>query len=183
MRLPPRLVIGTSNLGKFADWEALLRPLNVVALPVPSLEEVRETESDLMQNASRKALLAARATGLPAIADDIGLFIAALDGAPGAMLKRWAMGLGGWPQALDRAAALAGSTATYRCAVSLAQPDGTSVQALGEVRGVLVAARGTGPGLEPCFLPNGAQGVLSQRVLDERALHHRVRALDRLLGA
>ncbi|NCG20280.1 MAG: hypothetical protein GWP91_14825 [Rhodobacterales bacterium] len=78
---------------------------------------------------------------------------------------------------------MAGSAATYRCAVSLAQPYGTSVQALGEVRGVLVAARGTGPGLEPCFLPNGAQDVLSQRVLDERALHHRVRALDRLLGA
>ena len=99
------------------------------------------------------------------------------------MLKRWAMGLGGWPQALDRAAALAGSAATYRCAVSLAQPYGTSVQALGEVRGVLVAARGTGPCLEPCFLPNGAQDVLSQRVLDEWALHHRLRALDRLLGA
>lgn len=181
MLLPAVIVIGTANRGKFTDWEALLTPQHVTAMFVSSMPEVPETEADLVENARRKAVAAAMSTGVPAVADDIGVFIHALGGGPGAMLKRWAVGLGGWRQAQVRASELAGSEAVYRCAVSLAFPDGTSTEALGEVRGHLIAAATTGPGLEPCFLPDGAQGVLSNLGADEQTFHHRLRALHELM--
>jgi XTP/dITP diphosphohydrolase len=181
--LPAQVVVATTNPGKFADWRALLEPLGVLALRAEALAEVEESETELLENARRKAVSAALGSAQPAIADDIGLAIEALGGQPGALLKRWAMARGGWSAAQRFVGRYASSPAIYRCAVALAQPDGASVQVLGSVEGVIVRARGEGPGLEPCFLPIGASAVLGARRAEEAHFHHRARALALLRDA
>ncbi len=181
MSLPRRLLLATTNPGKLGEWRALLGPLGVevVAMEGPQAEE---GSTSVVENARLKATHAAHGTAV--LADDVGLAIDALHGEPGPELKRWALGrFGSWGAAQEHCAALAGSGATYACGLALVLPDGTVHTALGEVRGSLVAARGSGPGLEPCFLPDGSLDVLSQLSDDARGrLHHRHRALSALLN-
>ena len=179
MRLPPELVIATTNPGKFQDWQALLAPLGVRAIRPSDLPELLESETDLEENAHRKAVAAVRRLASPVIADDMGVQIERLGGGPGALLKRWAMSLGGWQAAQRFAGTLEGSRALYCCAVCLALSPERTVTTLGVVAGEIVRPRGTGPGLEPCFLPDGAPAVLSEPTA-AHDLHPRAQALTLL---
>lgn len=179
MLLPERLVIATGNPGKLEDWRQLLEPrgVEIVAADLP---DVDETEPTYAGNARLKVRSAVAHTGLPALGDDTGVEVEALDGAPGLFTKRWAMEQGGWAAArtvlVERAR---GSRAVYFCAVALAWPDGRLVEALGTVRCVVAEAQGDGAGLEPCLVPVGEERPLSE--LAGEPVHHRQVALRRLL--
>ncbi len=182
MNLPSRLVLATGNAGKRLEWERLLEGSGVelVHLDLPSPPE---TGATCRENAELKALAAHRASGLPALADDVGLEVEALDGAPGVALRPWAEALGGWPAARAELARVTGSAATYVCGVALAEAGGVvSVEA--RTPGRIVAERGDGPGTEPCFVPEGETRTLAELPEEERRrVHHRAAALAALLRA
>jgi XTP/dITP diphosphohydrolase len=136
---PDRVVLATANRGKVAELRDLLAEVGSAAV-LRDLPEPVEDAPDYAGNASIKARAAAAATGLPALGDDVGLEVEALDGEPGLRTRRWAEGLGGWGAAQEALRRVAGSRATFCCALALCLPDGTSVAALGVVRGFVVAA-------------------------------------------
>lgn len=179
MRLPPRLVLATGNREKRAEWRARLPGIEVVDARLPSPVE---DAADYVGNARIKAVAASRATGLPALGDDVGLEVDAMGGRPGLETRRWAESLGGWGPARAALARVAGSSATYACGLALAWPDGRVIEALGAVRGTITAPRGDGPGLEPCFVPDGEARTLAE-LGAAHPRHHRSIALRALLGA
>jgi XTP/dITP diphosphohydrolase len=162
-----KLVFATRNRGKLTELRQLLADLegevtiaSALDLDLPDVVEDRDTFAG---NASKKALEVSRATGLPALADDSGLEVDALGGAPGVRSARYA-GEGAGDQAnLDKLlAALAGvpperRTARFRCAAVLVDPEGGEWNAEAAWEGrVLDAPRGTGGfGYDPVFLPDG----------------------------
>lgn len=176
-----RVRVATTNAGKLREWTELLSELGWVAVPVGELEGCAETGATVIENARDKALAAAGAGWV--LADDVALEIEALGGDPGLRLRRWAEELGGWEAARRFAVGEAlGSPAVYRCGVALIDPDGAVVCAEGVVDGVVVDGHADGAGLEPCFLPLGAEHALAELVGAERARwHHRVRAWRALL--
>src|SRR5215475_12143383 len=145
-----RLLVATRNAGKLREVRDRVRGLEVVSLDdVPPIPEVEETEDTLEGNARLKALAAARASGLWSVADDSGLFVDALGGAPGVRSARYAPG-----SDADRVQALLGAMegvpdgqrgAAFRCVLALASPREEVRTVEGECRGlVLRAPRGTG---------------------------------------
>jgi XTP/dITP diphosphohydrolase len=175
---PPTVVLATGNPDKVAEWR-LLAP-EVGWTVVPGLPSPDETGSTVVENAVIKARAAFLATGLPALGDDVGLWVEAWSGAPGLDLKPWAESLGGWVAARAALAEVAGSPATYRCGVALCGPTGL-LTAEGVAHGHVAPADGDGPGVEPCFVPGGQQRSLASLAPDlRRSLHHRVRALQAL---
>jgi XTP/dITP diphosphohydrolase len=174
-------VLATGNAGKRREWERLLegRGVELLHLDLPSPTEDGVTCRD---NAVLKAVAAHRATGLPALADDVGLEVEALGGAPGTELRPWAEGLGGWPAARRALAEVAGSPATYVCGLALADAGGVhAVEA--RTPGRVVAPRGEGPGVEACFVPHGDDRTLAELPWEDRVkVHHRAVALASLLG-
>lgn len=179
--LPPRLLLATGNPAKVAEWRRLLagRVELVVRDDLPSPVEDGAT---CAENALVKARAAHAATGLPTLADDVGLWVDAMDGRPGLELRRWADELGGWPAARAALAEVAGSPATYVCGVALV--DGATERWIeARTAGTIAAPRGEGPGVEACFVAHGATGTLPELSADERAaVHHRHRALRALTG-
>jgi XTP/dITP diphosphohydrolase len=174
--IPPRLVLATGNAEKRAEWARRLPGIELVPFDGPS---PAEDADDYVGNAVFKARAAA--TALPALGDDVGLEVDALGGRPGLETRRWADSLGGWDAARTELARVAGSGATYACGLALAWPDGRVETALGRVRGTIVAARGDGPGLEPCFVPDGETRTLAE-LGESSPLHHRSLALRSLCG-
>lgn len=174
MNLPRRLALATGNADKRAEWARRLPGIELVEVDLPSPVE---DAADYVGNALIKARAAAAATGLPALGDDVGLEVDALGGRPGLETRRWAEALGGWVAA--RSALPVGSGATYACGLALAWPDGTVQTALGTVRGLIVPARGEGPGFEPCFVPEGDARTLAELGPSDPS-HHRSRALTGL---
>ena len=183
MTLPQRLVLATGNPGKAAEWRALLAPLGVEIIDPGDLPSPEEDALTSAGNALLKARAAASATGLPALADDVGVEVAALSGAPGLHTRRWAEDLGGWEAARRRLLDDApGSEATYHCGVALAWPDGRCVAATAAMVGRIGPVGSEGPALEPVFWPDGAPRPTSELQGEERwRWHHRSRALDMLL--
>jgi XTP/dITP diphosphohydrolase len=183
-----RLLVATRNPGKLREVQARVRVLDVLSLDdVPPMPEVAETEDTLEGNAGLKALAAARGTGLWSVADDSGLFVDALGGAPGVWSARYAPGTDA-----DRVRALLGQMepvvdgargAAFRCVLALASPDGAVRFARGECRGtILRGPRGSGGfGYDPLFLLPELGRTMAELTLEEKGrISHRARALDAL---
>ena len=189
-RLPPRLVLATGNAGKLRELSALLAPWRVEVLPQSEFTSVAVEETGLtfVENAILKARHAAAASGLPAIADDSGLEVDVLDGAPGVRSARYAgEGAGDEANNARLLEALAdvpddARTARYRCAmVFLRHPDDPAPlvrQSAWEGR-IVRAPRGTGGfGYDPLFLVAGDVRTAAEYTAEEKnRVSHRGRAL------
>ena len=193
-RLPPgsKLVIATHNPGKLREIADLVRPLGVGATSAGELglPEPEEDAPDFAGNAALKALAAARASGLPALADDSGFCAAALGGAPGVVSARWAGPGKDFAAAMERVwREIAGNPdrrAWFVCALCLAWPDGRTATYLGRVEGTMVwPPRGTlGFGYDPMFVPlGGAQTYGEMDPALKHATSHRARAMAQLVPA
>jgi len=191
--LPGRLVLATHNAGKLREFRALLAPfgLEVVSAGELGLPEPAETGATFAENASLKAIAAVRATGLPALADDSGVEVAALGGAPGVHTADWAArpdGSRDYGPAMARVAHEAGGSADRACAfvatLVLAWPDGHSELAEGRTEGVWTyPPRGVqGFGFDPMFEPEGGGGLTFGEMAPDRKarLNHRARAFTTL---
>jgi XTP/dITP diphosphohydrolase len=192
-----RLVVATHNRGKLEEIADLLRPFGVVVTSNADhgLPEPEETEETFAGNAALKARAAARATGLPALADDSGLEVDALGGAPGVRSADWAeTGRGGrdFGLAMERLhAALVASGAgepwrgRFRCALVLAWPDGQEALFEGRIEGRIVwPGRGErGHGYDPVFLPDGFGRTFGEMDRWEKnRMSHRGEAFRRLVA-
>jgi XTP/dITP diphosphohydrolase len=162
-----RLVLASANPHKATEIAVLLEGVGVEVVPRPaSIPDVEETGTTLEENARLKAVAIMQATGEPAVADDSGLEVEALGGAPGVHSARYAgedatyddnvrkllAALDGVPPA-DRGA-------QFRTVALVAFPDGSELMAVGVMRGVITTeARGTnGFGYDPVFAPDVAHG-------------------------
>ncbi len=167
--LPPELLVATHNAGKLAEWRTLLSPLGVtVRTPDETgAPEPEETEETYRGNALLKAQAAAEHTGLPALADDTGFEVDALDGLPGVRSARWASAHGGHPKALAELWRQAGGPSGARmvCAVALVTEDSVRVEEA-EIRGTLRWPPTDAPGFAALLdteAPLMSQGVLAHR--------------------
>jgi XTP/dITP diphosphohydrolase len=187
-----KLVLASHNPGKLREIEALLRPfgIEVVSAGALGLPEPPEDAPDFAGNARIKALAAATASGLPALSDDSGFCVAALNGAPGVLSARWAGPSKDFAAAMaqvhDRAGAHPDRRAWFVAALCLAWPDGHTETFLGRVDGTLVwPPRGDkGFGYDPMFLPHGGTKTFGEMDPDEKhAISHRARAFAQVLAA
>ena len=186
------LVIASHNAGKLGEFAALLKPLGVAVVSAVALDlaEVAETGTSFRANAEIKALAAAIASGLPALADDSGLSVAALDGQPGIHSARWAGEPRDFAAAMERLErALAGNDdrrAWFTCALALAWPDGHCEIFEGRVDGTLVwPPRGErGFGYDPVFRSDGAEQTFAEMAPEAKdAISHRAVAFGKLTAA
>ncbi len=193
-----RLVIASHNRGKIREIGELLAPWQIEVLAAPDLgiSDPEETETSFEGNARLKALHVAKASGLPALADDSGLEVAALDGQPGIYSARWAETENGsrdFRHAMARVhAALRERSAPepwrarFVCALALAWPDGECAVFEGEVKGRIVwPPRGDrGFGYDPIFLPDGeAETFGEMEPARKHAMSHRADAFAKLKTA
>jgi XTP/dITP diphosphohydrolase len=187
-----RLVLASHNRGKLREIEELLLPLGVEIASAADLglPEPEETAPDFVGNAQIKALAAARATGLPALSDDSGFCVAALDGAPGIHSARWAGPGKDFAPAMARVRQQLGDAADRRAwfvaALCLAWPDGHTETFEGRVDGMLAwPPRGDqGHGYDPMFVPEGGRLTYGEMPQAEKhATSHRARAFAQLLAA
>mgnify|MGYP001210810783 CR=1 FL=1 len=191
IRLTGRVVVASHNGGKVREIGALLAPLGVEAVSAASLDlpEPEETEATFSGNAALKAKAAADASGLPALADDSGLEVFALGGAPGVYSARWAGPNKTFGAAMERVwRELDGGDASARfvCVLALAEPGGAVRCFEGEAGGRIVwPPRGEkGFGYDPIFLPDGEVRTFGEMSHDEKLpLTHRARAFEKLLAA
>jgi len=195
------LVIATHNPGKLAELSELLAPYAVTAVAAGALglAEPEETASDFAGNARIKALAASRGAAMPAFADDSGLVVDALDGAPGILSARWAGPDKDFHAAMERierlleqcgASTAAKRRARFVSALCVAWPDGHVEEVEATVEGTLVwPPRGnSGFGYDPVFLPDGESRTFGEMTSDEkhglpprgRGLSHRARAFLKL---
>ena len=193
-RLSGRLVVASHNVGKVREIGALLAPLGVEAISAAALglPEPEETETTFAGNAALKARAAAEASGLPALSDDSGLEVFALDRAPGVYSARWAGPGKDFRVAMERvwselqARQARDFSARFVCALALALPDGKVDVFEGEARGRIVwPPRGDkGFGYDPIFVPDGHDRTFGEMTHDEKLpLTHRSRAFEKLLAA
>lgn len=191
------LLIATHNAGKLDEMRALFAPLGIevvgahqFGLPAPE-----ETEDSFIGNARIKARAAAQATGLPVLADDSGITVDGLDGAPGVYTADWAETEHGrdfmlamtrtW-QALDARGVPEPRTAQFRCTLLLLWPDGDEAAFEGVAPGRLVwPPRGVlGHGYDPIFVPDGHERTYAEMSEQEKnAISHRAQAFGQLLEA
>ena len=192
-----RLILATHNRGKLDEILQLLAPfgVDVEAAGDLGLAEPAETETTFLGNARIKAHTAARATGLPALADDSGLEIEALDGAPGVYTADWAETPTGRDfsvamlkahDALLASGAVQPWRARFCCTLVLAIPDGKDKYFQGFANGVLIwPPRGIlGHGYDPMFVPDGQDVTFAEMDQSEKArISHRGEAFRRLVEA
>jgi XTP/dITP diphosphohydrolase len=182
-----KLVLATRNAHKLREFQTLLTPHEVVELP-PDVGLPPETAATFAGNALEKARTAARATGLPAIADDSGIESAALGGAPGVRSARFAGEHATDEQNLAKLLreAPAGSALRYVCALAYVDADGGEQLVEGHCTGTLDGEpRGDGGfGYDPAFRPDDLADGRTMAELDpaeKDAISHRGRAARRLL--
>jgi XTP/dITP diphosphohydrolase len=189
-----RIVVATHNKGKLAEIRDLLAPhgIETVSAAELALPEPEETGETFEANAALKALAAATASGLPALADDSGLCVAALGGQPGVFSARWAGEDKDFARAMRNIEELLAQGGTgdrrahFVAALCLAWPDGHTETVRGEVHGHLVwPPRGdAGFGYDPMFLPEGESRTFGEMSAEEKhglrpgegGLSHRARA-------
>ncbi len=189
-----KLLLASRNPGKLAELQRMLSAaggLQVVGLAdVPEFPEAPETGATFAENALAKARDAVAATGLPAVADDSGLAVDALNGMPGVLSARWAGRHGDDVANLELLLAQLGDVpderrgAAFVCAAALVLPDGTEIVEHGEWPGRIVRApRGSGGfGYDPIFVPDGEQRTSAELEPAEKdAASHRGRAMRALL--
>ena len=195
-RLAGRVVLATHNAGKLREMQDMLGPhaIEVVSAGALGLPEPEETGTMFSENAGIKARAAAAASGLPAISDDSGLCIDALDGAPGLFTADWAGTPRDYARAMDRVRhelerrgqAATGAAAHFTSSIVVAWPDGEEQVFEGRVFGTLAfPPRGEGGfGYDPCFVPEGEEKTFGEMSLGEKKAHsHRARAVAALIGA
>jgi XTP/dITP diphosphohydrolase len=187
-----RLLVATHNKGKLEEMTHLLEAfgVKVVGAAEMNLPEPEETEDTFVGNARIKAHAAAQATGLPALSDDSGIAIDALDGAPGVYTADWAetgngrdflMAMTRAHDELEAAQAPHPRTAQFRCTLVLAWPDGHDEVFEGVMPGQLVwPIRGeNGFGYDPMFQPDGHDVTCAEMVPAEKhKISHRGRAVN-----
>ncbi len=185
-----RLVLASHNPGKLVEIRALLEPwdIHVVSAGELGLPEPDETEPSFEGNARLKAQAAAGASGLPALADDSGFCVAALDGAPGIYSARWAGPGKDFAAAMRRVHAEAGEAtdrgAYFISVLCLAWPDGHFELFEGRVEGEWVwPPRGArGFGYDPMFQPHGeTESYGEMDPARKTATSHRARAFAALV--
>ena len=188
-----RLVAATHNPGKAVELAALLDGrFELVTAGSLGLPEPDETETTFVGNALLKARAAANASGLIALADDSGLSVRALEGAPGIYSARWAGPTRDFTAAMAKVEQRLEASETddrfawFTCALAVAWPNGPAVVVEGRVDGSLVfPPRGTqGFGYDPIFIPRGRDqtfGEMAQAAKD--AMSHRARAFEQLKAA
>ncbi|WP_061023603.1 RdgB/HAM1 family non-canonical purine NTP pyrophosphatase [Bradyrhizobium sp. CCH5-F6] len=200
-RITDKLVIATHNPGKLAEMRELLAPYGIEAVSAGELGlgEPDETGTDFRSNAAIKAIAAAQATKLPAFADDSGIVVDALDGAPGIYSARWAGPAKDFNAAMaqierllqERGATTADKRrAHFVSALCVAWPDHHLEEVEARVDGTLVwPPRGNaGFGYDPMFLPNGHDRTFGEMTSIEKhglpplglGLSHRARAFVKL---
>ena len=187
------LVVATHNPGKARELAEILEGrFTLVAAGELGLPEPDETETTFVGNALLKARAAAEASGLIALADDSGLSVTALDGAPGIYSARWAGPDKDFSLAMAKVAERleeAGSqdfSAWFTCALAVAWPDGPAVVVEGRVDGTLTfPPRGElGFGYDPIFVPEGLTQTFGEMApLAKDAMSHRARAFAKLKAA
>jgi XTP/dITP diphosphohydrolase len=203
-RLAGRLVVATHNPGKLKEMRELLMPFGIDALSAGELglPEPAENGTTFQENARIKARAAATASGFPAFADDSGLTVDALGGAPGIYSARWAGPEKDFRRAMqavedklrERGAHARGQrNAQFVCALCLAWPDGHLEEFDAAVHGTLVwPPRGDkGFGYDPMFLPDGHALTFGEMTNTEKhglppagkGLSHRARAFLKLAEA
>ncbi len=193
-----KLVVATHNRGKAGEIRAMLAPYGVeivsageLGLPAPD-----ETGTTFEDNATLKALAATRASGLPALADDSGLSVHALDGQPGLYTADWEgptrdamVGMRRIQDELARRGVpdtVAARGATFHCVLALAWPDGHVERVHGTLDGAIVwPPRGSGGhGYDPCFQPDGESRTTAEMSdAEKNAISHRGRAFRMLVEA
>jgi XTP/dITP diphosphohydrolase len=184
-----RLVIASHNQGKVEEISALLAPfaIDTVSAGALGMAEPEETGDSFEANAALKAKAAARASGLPAIADDSGLVVPALGGAPGIYSARWAGPAKDFRIAMQRVhreLADQDRSARFVAALALAWPDGDTEIFRGEVAGKLVwPPRGDrGFGYDPMFVPEGGSATFGEiEPAEKHTISHRARAFAKLV--
>lgn len=197
IEIGPRLLIATHNKGKLEEIAHLLAPYDIacvgageMGLAVPD-----ETDESFAGNARLKALAGAKATGLPALADDSGLCVDALGGEPGVHTADWAetplgrdfeLAMQRVRRELEASGAPEPHHARFHCALVLATPDGRSEAFEGDVTGRIVwPLRGAqGHGYDPIFQPDGYDITFGE--MDRWAknhISHRAAAFRKLIAA
>lgn len=191
-----RLVVATHNAGKLEEIAALLadRSVEVVSAKALGLAEPEETEKTFVGNARIKAHAAAKASGLPALADDSGIEVDALRGAPGVHTADWAettdgrdfvMAMSRVNDDLRKIDAPEPRTARFRCTLVLAWPDGHDEVFEGRIEGRCVwPMRGEqGHGYDPIFQPDGFDVTMGEMDRWQKNLiSHRGDAFAKLLA-
>jgi XTP/dITP diphosphohydrolase len=188
-----KLLIATNNQGKIDEFKALLNPFNVNIISAKEFDiaEPEETGSSFAENAILKAKYYGDITKLPAIADDSGLEVEALNNAPGIYSARWAQ-KGNFNIAMNRIQddlskiGLDKSAAKFVCALAIYVPGHEARIYSGELFGTInFPARGTnGFGYDPIFTPQGYEMTLAEMTQSEKNLiSHRKLALSKLIEA
>jgi XTP/dITP diphosphohydrolase len=188
------LVVASHNEGKVREIRELLHPLNILVRSAAELDlpEPEETGDTFEANAELKSRAAASASKFWALADDSGLAVPALDGAPGIYSARWAGEKKDFTHAMARIAhelhvrglEASGTAAYFVCVLALTAPDGTTHTMRGEVHGTLTfPARGThGFGYDPIFIADGYRETFGEMApAAKHAVSHRARAFDKFL--
>lgn len=189
-----RLVVASHNPGKVVEIAELIAPFAIEAVSASELglAEPEETEATFVGNALIKAHAAANAASLPALSDDSGLCVDALDGEPGVYSARWAGPRKDFREAMRqvherlRDAGAENFTAHFVCALAIAWPDGHAETFEGRVTGTLVwPPRGTlGFGYDPMFVPEGHSITFGEmRPAQKHAMSHRARAFAKFVEA
>jgi XTP/dITP diphosphohydrolase len=194
VRLPrgTQLVVASHNAGKVREIKALLGPHGIEAISAGSLglPEPEETGATFAANAEIKAIASAKAGRHAALADDSGLCVDALDGAPGIYSARWAGPTKDFRIAMTRVhdelrhKGLSTSAAKFVCALCVALPSGEHRTFEGEVHGHLsFPPRGDhGFGYDPIFVANGMEESFAEiDPAKKHAMSHRARAFEKLL--
>ncbi len=199
---PGKLVIASHNAGKVREIRALLEPFGIDPISAGDLNlpEPEETGTTFEENALLKAHASAQGSGLPALADDSGLCVAALGGAPGVYTADWAerqpyegeagrdwyMAMGKVEGKLAEQGPNVDRSAYFICTLALAWPDGHAEVFEGRVQGSLIwPPRGTlGFGYDPMFRPDGHdQSFAELDPADKHAMSHRADAFKKLVAA
>ena len=194
----PKLVIATHNAGKLREIRDLLAPHGIECIGAAELDlpEPEEIGNSFVDNAELKAREAADLSGLPALADDSGLCVDALQGNPGIFSARWAEDEAGdrdfgramervWRE-LEAVEEDAGHDAHFTCVLSVAWPDGDVESFEGKVHGTLVwPPRGAnGFGYDPMFVANGMTQTFGEiDPAEKHAISHRAEAFKKLVAA
>ena len=184
-----KVVLATANPHKVEEISALLPEVDFVSRP-DDVPDVVEDAGTLVGNARLKAVALAEATGLPALADDTGLFVDALDGAPGVEAAYFAGPDATYAENVDKllteldGVEEARRTASFQTIALLRFPDGSEIVARGVVDGVIVGERrgSSGFGYDPVFVPVDGDGRSFGEMSDDEksSISHRARAMQEL---
>ncbi len=186
-----KIVLASHNAGKLREFSTLLAKSGITVISAAELDlpEPEETEETFTGNAAIKALAAARASGLPALADDSGFCVSALDNRPGVYSARWGGPTKDMQVAMERVHQEMGDNPDHRAffvaALCLAWPDGQTRTVQGACHGTVIwPPRGDhGHGYDPMFVPEGESRTFAEMSEAEKnAVSHRGRALTAFLN-